>query len=736
MNLVQMQWPDVVWVLISDSTQSPLRLCPTSIARKCDTRHLNTLETYSVSRTDIVIRRKTSGCKDMNSENPSQEVGWCVVTVGGPSHYKAKVCSKDGCSKIAKGALGFCIGHGGGKRCHHAGCSKSADGKTDFCKAHGGGRRCQHKPCSKAAQGTTDFCIAHGGGKRCKRDGCVRSAQGKTLLCKAHGGGNRCRYVGCDKSAQDRGGYCGAHGGGNRCQHVDCENLAKGNTGMCLSHGGGKRCLESGCNKLALGRNGRCIAHGGGRQCKHAECTKSSERGDQLCMTHGGGRRCKHTGCNTLAQDVVGFCKYHGVAKRCLFAGCRSSASGGQDFCEGHLMEIRCQRLKDGDSRTSSCIASDSGLLHSKTEYGLSENQYPFMSASQSSVQAGIQGDACPVQPQTPKIPVDLSSVLHHGCVAPLDAHGGQQVPYSSNNNVMWVTLESGPVSSEVNTVRTSCASLASSTDGRSDGAGVAGTQPIAVHPYLTGTRPDHGRRATDNCTQMSSVDKYCVALGEAMKQFAMPNAQTADTSGAGFRSCHAYDWARHFPQQGGPGVPANGFGYVDAQFPICVALPSLPLLQPHASLARLPREPQAVQAVPAMTRHCQELGCVESVQGSSLFCQSHGVVTKFSFEQERWSSPAIHGLMPHPEYGWGRRRCQAAGCTAEAQGDTALCTVHGGGRRCHQGGCPKPAQGEARFCKTHGRVGGDETNHTDNQILVFDLGQMRGQSGWRGATE
>ncbi|XP_051151270.1 uncharacterized protein LOC127265499 [Andrographis paniculata] len=256
-----------------------------------------------------------------------------------------KQCQFQGCLKGARGASGFCIGHGGGRRCLRSGCDKGAEGRTAFCKAHGGGRRCEFLGCTKSAEGRTDFCIAHGGGRRCSNKLCTRAARGKSGLCIRHGGGKRCKREHCKKSAEGVSGLCIAHGGGRRCQYLECNKGAQGSTMFCKAHGGGKRCSYPDCKKGAEGSTPFCKGHGGGKRCSFQEggvCPKSVHGGTLFCVAHGGGKRCAVPGCTKSARGRTNFCVRHGGGKRCKFEGCGKSAQGSTDFCKAHGGGKRC----------------------------------------------------------------------------------------------------------------------------------------------------------------------------------------------------------------------------------------------------------------------------------------------------------------------------------------------------------------------------------------------------------
>lgn len=258
----------------------------------------------------------------------------------------AKRCKFVGCTKGARGATGFCIGHGGGQRCQKPGCNKGAESRTAYCKAHGGGKRCQQLGCTKSAEGRTDNCIAHGGGRRCGfPGGCNKAARGKSGLCIKHGGGKRCKIEGCTRSAEGQIGLCISHGGGRRCQFLGCTKGAQGSTMFCKAHGGGKRCIFAGCTKGAEGSTPLCKGHGGGKRCLFdggGICPKSVHGGTNYCVAHGGGKRCAVPGCTKSARGRTDCCVRHGGGKRCKFENCGKSAQGSTDFCKAHGGGKRC----------------------------------------------------------------------------------------------------------------------------------------------------------------------------------------------------------------------------------------------------------------------------------------------------------------------------------------------------------------------------------------------------------
>lgn len=254
-----------------------------------------------------------------------------------------KYCRFIGCTRGARGASGFCIGHGGGRRCQRDGCQKGAEGKTVFCKAHGGGRRCEFLGCTKSAEGRTDYCISHGGGRRCSHEGCTHAARGKSGLCIRHGGGKRCKMEDCSKSAEGISGLCISHGGGRRCHYPECTKGAQGSTLFCKAHGGGKRCTFLGCTKGAEGSTNFCKGHGGGKRCTfEGGCSKSVHGGTLFCVSHGGGKRCAIAECTKSARGRTSFCVRHGGGKRCKHEGCGKSAQGRTDFCKAHGGGKRC----------------------------------------------------------------------------------------------------------------------------------------------------------------------------------------------------------------------------------------------------------------------------------------------------------------------------------------------------------------------------------------------------------
>ncbi|CAI9103980.1 OLC1v1002580C1 [Oldenlandia corymbosa var. corymbosa] len=279
-----------------------------------------------------------------------------------------KRCKFIGCAKGARGATGFCIGHGGGQRCQKLGCSKGAESRTAFCKAHGGGRRCQELGCTKSAEGKTDLCIAHGGGRRCSYEGgCTKAARGKSGLCIRHGGGKRCKVEGCTRSAEGQIGLCISHGGGRRCQFPGCTKGAQGSTSLCKAHGGGKRCIFAGCTKGAEGSTPLCKGHGGGKRCLFdggGICPKSVHGGTNFCVAHGGGKRCSVAGCTKSARGRTDCCVRHGGGKRCKVENCGKSAQGSTDFCKAHGGGKRCSY---GGGKCEKFARGKSGLCAAHT---------------------------------------------------------------------------------------------------------------------------------------------------------------------------------------------------------------------------------------------------------------------------------------------------------------------------------------------------------------------------------
>ncbi|KAG8364116.1 hypothetical protein BUALT_Bualt19G0093400 [Buddleja alternifolia] len=291
-----------------------------------------------------------------------------------------KKCNFSGCTKGARGATGFCIGHGGGQRCQKPGCNKGAESRTAYCKAHGGGKRCQHLGCTKSAEGKTDHCIAHGGGRRCGHPGgCTKAARGKSGLCIRHGGGKRCKVEGCTRSAEGQIGLCISHGGGRRCQFLNCNKGAQGSTVFCKAHGGGKRCIFAGCTKGAEGSTPLCKGHGGGKRCLYdggGICPKSVHGGTNFCVAHGGGKRCAIPGCTKSARGRTDCCVKHGGGKRCKFDNCVKSAQGSTDFCKAHGGGKRCgwgggKCEKFARGRSGLCAAHTSLVQGRETNRGM-----------------------------------------------------------------------------------------------------------------------------------------------------------------------------------------------------------------------------------------------------------------------------------------------------------------------------------------------------------------------------
>ncbi|KAF7126847.1 hypothetical protein RHSIM_Rhsim11G0135400 [Rhododendron simsii] len=293
-----------------------------------------------------------------------------------------KKCKFEGCSKVARGAAGLCIGHGGGQRCQRPGCNKGAASRTAYCKAHGGGKRCQQLGCSKSAE-------AHGGGRRCgHKDGCTKAARGKSGLCVRHGGGIRCKVEGCTRSAEGQIGLCIAHGGGRRCHFIGCSKGAQGSTVYCKAHGGGKRCVFAGCTKGAEGSTPLCKRHGGGKRCLHdggGICPKSVHGGTSFCVAHGGGKRCCIPGCGKSARGRTDCCVKHGGGKRCEVENCGKGAQGSTEFCKAHgggkrcnWGDGRCEKLARS-GKSGLCAAHYSlvqGLVSSSSSTGAHEQLF------------------------------------------------------------------------------------------------------------------------------------------------------------------------------------------------------------------------------------------------------------------------------------------------------------------------------------------------------------------------
>ncbi|KAE9446932.1 hypothetical protein C3L33_21162, partial [Rhododendron williamsianum] len=298
---------------------------------------------------------------------PSAITEYSISTFSGVSSDRRtsnpKKCKFEGCSKVARGATGLCIGHGGGQRCQKPGCNKGAESRTAYCKAHGGGKRCQRLGCTKSAEGRTEFCIAHGGGRRCgHKDGCTKAARGKSGLCVRHGGGKRCKVEDCTRSAEGQIGLCISHGGGRRCHFSGCTKGAQGSTVYCKAHGGGKRCVFAGCTKGAEGSTPLCKGHGGGKRCLHdggGICPKSVHGGTNFCVAHGGGKRCSIPGCGKSARGRTDCCVKHGGGKRCKVENCGKSAQGSTEFCKAHGGGKRCNW---GDGKCEKFARGKSGL--------------------------------------------------------------------------------------------------------------------------------------------------------------------------------------------------------------------------------------------------------------------------------------------------------------------------------------------------------------------------------------
>ncbi|ESQ40903.1 hypothetical protein EUTSA_v10013049mg [Eutrema salsugineum] len=323
--------------------------------------HFGTGVRYDNSQVSLESSQYTTFSVQQRTYNPRKcKFMGCVKVARGASglcicHGGGQRCQKPGCNKGAESKTTFCKTHGGGKRCEHLGCTKSAEGKTDFCISHGGGRRCEfNEGCDKAARGKSGLCIKHGGGKRCNIESCTRSAEGQVGLCISHGGGKRCQFFsGCNKGAQGSTNYCKAHGGGKRCIFSGCSKGAEGSTPLCKAHGGGKRCLSDGggiCSKSVHGGTNFCVAHGGGKRCAVAECTKSARGRTDCCVKHGGGKRCMIDECEKSAQGSTDFCKAHGGGKRCSWGDgkCEKFARGKSGFCAKHNSVMSREKEEDG----------------------------------------------------------------------------------------------------------------------------------------------------------------------------------------------------------------------------------------------------------------------------------------------------------------------------------------------------------------------------------------------------
>ncbi|KAG5525983.1 hypothetical protein RHGRI_032317 [Rhododendron griersonianum] len=282
----------------------------------------------------------------VSSDQPSAAItDYSISTFSGVSSDRRirnpKKCKFEGCSKVARGAAGLCIGHGGGQRCQRPGCNKGAEGRTAYCKAHG-------------ARGKSGLCVRHGGGKRCKVEDCTRSAEGQIGLCISHGGGRRCHFIGCTKGAQGNTVYCKAHGGGKRCVFAGCTKGAEGSTPLCKGHGGGKRCLHVGggiCPKSVHGGTSFCVAHGGGKRCSIPGCGRSARGRTDCCVRHGGGKRCEVENCGKGAQGSTEFCKAHGGGKQCNWGDgeCEKLArSGKSGLCAAHCSLVQEREANEG----------------------------------------------------------------------------------------------------------------------------------------------------------------------------------------------------------------------------------------------------------------------------------------------------------------------------------------------------------------------------------------------------
>jgi hypothetical protein len=93
--------------------------------------------------------------------------------------------------------------------------------------------------------------------------------------------------------------------------------------------------------------------------------------------------------------------------------------------------------------------------------------------------------------------------------------------------------------------------------------------------------------------------------------------------------------------------------------------------------------------------------------------------------ELEGCSKQAMSGGTPDCIAHGGDKRCQHAGCSKSAMGDTGHCVTHGGGRRCQHVGCTKAAKaGGTPHCTAHG--GGRRCQHAGCTKSVLEIPAAR----------
>ena len=98
--------------------------------------------------------------------------------------------------------------------------------------------------------------------------------------------------------------------------------------------------------------------------------------------------------------------------------------------------------------------------------------------------------------------------------------------------------------------------------------------------------------------------------------------------------------------------------------------------------------------------KRCVELGCIKFAQGNTGMCTRHGggkrCVEPGCTNLADWTTNQCkkHG---------GGKRCVEPGCTKSAIIPTDKCVLHGGGKRCVEPGCTKSAQSKTDKCFAHG---------------------------------
>jgi len=103
---------------------------------------------------------------------------------------------------------------------------------------------------------------------------------------------------------------------------------------------------------------------------------------------------------------------------------------------------------------------------------------------------------------------------------------------------------------------------------------------------------------------------------------------------------------------------------------------------------------------MPRIIKRCVEPGCIKFAQGNTGMCTRHGggkrCVEPGCTNLADWTTNQCkkHG---------GGKRCVEPGCTKSAIIPTDKCFAHGGGKRCIEPGCTKSAQSKTDKCFAHG---------------------------------